>query len=137
MRQVVKVNPSYQNKIDSLELSIEEAIRDKLERIANTAVNLSPVDTGSYVTSFSFSVGAGRPRGKSSDNKPKDQNVGSMRQEGLSNLISDLNKITDLRSTTSITLRNGSPHATDVENGGPSWIRSGYKVFAQIGNIYG
>ena len=137
MRQVVKVNPSYQNKIDSLELSIEEAIRDKLERIANTAVNLSPVDTGSYVTSFSFSVGSGRPRGKSSDNKPKDQNVGSMRQEGLSNLMSDLNKITDLRSTTSITLRNGSPHATDVENGGPSWRRSGYKVFAQIGNIYG
>ena len=137
MRQVVKVNPSYQNKIDSLELSIEEAIRDKLERIAKTAVNLSPVDTGAYVTSFSYSVGAGRPRGKSSDNKPKDQNVGSMRQEGLSNLMSDLNKITDLRSTTSITLRNGSPHAVDVENGGPSWRRSGYKVFAQIGNIYG
>jgi len=137
MKSLVKVNPSYQNKIDSLELSIEDAIRDKLERIAKTAVNLSPVDTGAYVTSFSFSVGSGRPRGKSSDNKPKGQNVGSMRQEGISNLLSDLNKITDLRNTTSITLRNGSPHALDVENGGPSWRRSGYKVFAQIGNIYG
>jgi hypothetical protein len=59
-----------------------------------------------------------------------------MRQEGLSNLMKDINKV-DLKNTTRITLRNASPHAQDVENSGPTWRRSGYKVFAQIRNIYG
>ena len=77
-------------------------VKDQLIEIAQTAVNLSPVDTGAYVTSFSFLLGAGRPRGKSSDNKPKGQNAQAMRQEGLSNLMSDINKI-DLKNTTSIT----------------------------------
>ncbi len=122
--------------MDILDEYIEEYVSDQLVDIAQTAVNLSPVDTGAYVTSFSYSTGAGRPRGKSSDNKPKDQNPQAMRQEGLSNLMSDINKI-DLKNTTSITLRNASPHAYDVENKGPTWRRPGYKVFAKIRNIYG
>lgn len=136
MRSTIKVNSSFYKKMDILDEYIEEYVSDQLVDIAQTAVNLSPVDTGAYVTSFSYSTGAGRPRGKSSDNKPKDQNPQAMRQEGLSNLMSDINKI-DLKSTTSITLRNASPHASDVENGGPTWRRAGYKVFAQVRNIYG
>ena len=136
MKTTLKVNSSFYKKMEILDEYIEEYVSDQLIDIAQTAVNLSPVDTGAYVTSFSYSVGAGRPRGKSSDNKPKDQNPQAMRQEGLSNLISDINKV-DLKNTTSITLRNASPHASDVENGGPSWRRAGYKVFAQIRNIYG
>ncbi len=136
MKTTLKVNSSFYKKMEILDEYIEEYVSDQLVDIAQTAVNLSPVDTGAYVTSFSYSTGAGRPRGKSSDNKPKDQNPQAMRQEGLSNLISDINKV-DLKNTTSITLRNASPHASDVENGGPSWRRAGYKVFAQIRNIYG
>lgn len=136
MRSTIKVNSSFYKKMDILDEYIEEYVSDQLVDIAQTAVNLSPVDTGAYVTSFSYSTGAGRPRGKSSDNKPKDQNPQAMRQEGLSNLMSDINKI-DLKNTTSITLRNASPHASDVENGGPTWRRAGYKVFAQVRNIYG
>lgn len=136
MKTTLKVNSSFYKKMEILDEYIEEYVSDQLVDIAQTAVNLSPVDTGAYVTSFSYSTGAGRPRGKSSDNKPKDQNPQAMRQEGLSNLISDINKV-DLKNTTSITLRNASPHASDVENGGPTWRRAGYKVFAQIRNIYG
>jgi hypothetical protein len=71
MRTELKVMPSLQRKIDDLKALAEQQVERKLVDIAQTAVNLSPVDTGAYVTSFSFSVGAGRPRGKSSKNKPK------------------------------------------------------------------
>ena len=121
-------------KIDDL---IEDGVKERLQSIARTAVKLSPVDTGAYVTSFSYSVGAGRPRGKSSDNKPKGQNPEAKRQEGLNNLNSDITKITDFDTKSTIVFTNGSPHARDVEHGGPKWRKAGYKVFAQIRNIYG
>jgi len=57
-------------------------------------------------------------------------------QEGFQNLLTDINKI-DLKNTASVQLRNGSPHAQDVEESGPSWRKPGYKVFAKIRNIYG
>ena len=136
MKAVIKINSSFYKKMEILDEYIEEYVSDQLIDIAQTAVNLSPVDTGAYVTSFSYSVGAGRPRGKSSDNRPKKQNPQAMRQEGLSNLMRDINRV-DLKNTTSITLRNNSPHAHYVENRGPSWRRPGYKVFAKIRDIYG
>jgi hypothetical protein len=136
MKASLKINSSFYKKMEILDEYVEEYVSDQLVEIAQTAVNLSPVDTGAYVTSFSYSIGAGRPRGKSSDNRPKGQNAQAMRQEGLSNLMKDIGKV-DLKNTTRITLRNASPHAQDVENSGPTWRRSGYKVFAQIRNIYG
>ena len=136
MRSVIKVQPSFKDKTKSLDGMIDSSVKDKLIDISETAVGLSPVDTGAYVTSFSYSVGFGRPRGKSSDNKPRRQNAQAKRQEGLSNLLSDVNKITDLTNAGSIVLRNGSPHAMDVENG-DKWIRSGYHVFTKLRNIYG
>ena len=136
MKASLKINSSFYKKMEILDEYVKEYVSDQLIEIAQTAVSFSPVDTGAYVTSFSYSVGAGRPRGKSSDNKPKGQNPQAMRQEGLSKLMSDINKI-DLKNTTRITLRNGSPHAYDVEEG-TNWRRtSGYKVFAKIRNIYG
>ena len=119
-----------------LEDIVEDAVKEELVSIAQSAVSFSPVDTGAYVTSFSFTTGAGRPRGKSSNNKPKKQNPQQKMQEGFQNLLTDINKL-DLKNTTSVQLRNGSPHAYDVENRGPSWRRPGYKVFAKIRDIYG
>lgn len=123
------------NAIDKAKLLLgqkaEDAVRDKLIAIGQTAVTSSPVDTGAYVTSFSYSVGAGRPRGKSSKGKPRGQNPQAMRQEGLSNLVSDINRIPNLLDSTSITLRNASPHATAVE------YKHGYAVFAKVRNIHG
>tara|TARA_R110000772_G_scaffold7145_9_gene24507 strand:- start:1366 stop:1782 length:417 start_codon:yes stop_codon:yes gene_type:complete len=138
MRETLKISSSFYTKMGILDDYVEEFVSDKLIEIAQTAVSISPVDTGAYVTSFSYSTGAGRPRGKSSDNLPKKQNVQSMQQSGLSNLMSDIDKL-ELKNTTSITLRNNSPHADKVENGGPSWKRrpKGDKVFATIRNLYG
>jgi len=135
-KSTVKVMPAFYKKMENLDISIEEGLKSKLMRMSRKTVDVSPVDTGAYVTSFSISTGGGRPRGKSSDNKPKKQNPQSMRDVGYNQLVSDINKL-DLLNTTSITFRNGSPHAKDVEDG-THWKRTaGYKVFAKIRNIYG
>ena len=136
MRTELKVMPSLQRKIDGLKALAEQQVERKLVDIAQTAVDLSPVDTGAYVTSFSFSTGAGRPRGKSSKGKPR-ANPQAARSEGLSNLIKDLERIPSLLDTTSIVLRNNSPHAVAVEYGGKNWIRPPYFVFTQVRNIHG
>jgi hypothetical protein len=136
MKTTLKVLPSLQRKLDSLENLVEQQVERKLVDIAESAVTLSPVDTGAYVTSFSFSVGRGRPRGKSSRGRPKG-NGQAMRQEGLDNLKNDLKKIPSLMDTTSITLRNNSPHATAVEYGGKGWITPPYFVFTKLRNIHG
>ena len=136
MRTQLKVMPSLQKKIDGLKALAEQQVERKLVDMAQTAVDLSPVDTGAYVTSFSFSTGAGRPRGKSSKGKPR-ANPQAARSEGLSNLIKDLERIPSLLDTTSIVLRNNSPHAVAVEYGGRGWKTSPYFVFTKLRNIYG
>ena len=136
MRTELKVMPSLQRKIDGLKALAEQQVERKLVDMAQTAVDLSPVDTGAYVTSFSFSTGAGRPRGKSSKGKPR-ANPQAARSEGLSNLIKDLERIPSLLDTTSIVLRNNSPHAVAVEYGGRGWKTPPYFVFTKLRNIYG
>lgn len=136
MKTELKVMPSLQRKIDGLKALAEQQVERKLVDMAQTAVDLSPVDTGAYVTSFSFSTGAGRPRGKSSKGKPR-ANPQAARSEGLSNLIKDLERIPSLLDTTSIVLRNNSPHAVAVEYGGRGWKTSPYFVFTKLRNIHG
>ena len=140
MRTQLKVMPSLQRKIDGLKQLAEQQVERKLTDMAVDAVGLGtirvPVDTGAYVTSFPFNVGAGRPRGKSSKGKPR-ANPQAARSEGLSNLIKDLERIPSLLDTTSIVLRNNSPHAVAVEYGGRGWKTPPYFVFTKLRNIYG
>ena len=140
MRTQLKVMPSLQRKIDGLKQLAEQQVERKLTDMAVDAVGLGtirvPVDTGAYVTSFSFNVGAGRPRGKSSKGKPRNQNAVAKMNEGLSNLIQDIERIPSLLDTTRIELRNNSPHARDVERG-EGWPRTnGYFVFTQLKRKY-
>ena len=137
IQATLKVNPSLKQKMRLVEDTVEDLVRNKLFAIAETTVSLSPVDTGAYVTSHSFKTNtSSRGRGKSSRNKPKKQNQQSMRQEGLDNLVQDINAL-DLSDTSRITLRNDSPHAQAVEYGGPNWKRQGYYVYTQVRNIHG
>ena len=136
MKSTFTVNSSFHNKLTNLDAAILDSVKDRLEDIAKTAVDYSPVDTGAYVTSFSYTVGAGRPRGKSSDNLPKGQSLAGKREEGYGNMLQDISRINDIEDLSTIQLRNGSPHATDVEYG-ESWYGSGYFVFAKLESIYG
>ena len=130
MKMTLKVNSSLNTKMQRIEQMAGDAVKDRLIDIAQNAVRYSPVDTGAYVTSFSYSVGAGRPRGKSSAGRPRGQNPTAMREEGFQNLASDIARIPNLKDTTSIVLRNNSPHARAVED------KHGYSVFTKLRNLY-
>ena len=136
MKSTVTVNASFYNKLKHLDDLAVDTVKDRLGDIARTAVDLSPVETGAYVTSFSYTVGAGRPRGKSSDNLPKGANLQGQRDEGYNNLLQDISRIKNIEDLDNIQLRNGSPHAYDVEYG-EDWRRDGYFVFTKLENIYG
>ena len=130
------VNSSFYKKIKDLEVEVLGGVKGRLEDIARTAVDLSPVDTGAYVTSFSYNVGAGRPRGKDSANMPTGASEQGKKDEGYDNLMQDLTRVKSLEDLDNIQLRNGSPHADDVEYG-EDWYQDGYFVFTQLRNIYG
>ena len=105
-------------KIEAAKTSILEEVKNEFKAIARDAVRFSPVDTGAFVTSWSFETGkSGRPRGKSSLNRPRRQDEIKKREEGLQNLLSDIDKIPDLESTKVAVLRNGAPHAEYVDSG--------------------
>tara|TARA_R110000744_G_C18958415_1_gene516566 strand:- start:34 stop:447 length:414 start_codon:yes stop_codon:yes gene_type:complete len=137
MRTTLTIGPTFYNKLKHLDDLAVGGVKEKLEDIARTAVDFSPVDTGAYVTSFSYTVGAGRPRGKSSDNLSKNASLENERETGYQNLMQDISRVKDIEDLDNIQLRNGSPHASDVEYG-ENWSRTdGYFVFTKLENIYG
>ena len=136
MKSTFTVNSSFYNKLKHLDALAVDSVKGRLEDIARTAVDYSPVDTGAYVTSFSYTIGAGRPRGKDSSNLPTGANVQGKQQEGYENLMQDISRIKSIEDLDNIQLRNGSPHADDVEYG-EDWYGSGYFVFAKLESIYG
>ena len=137
MKTTLTVGSSFYNKLKHLDNLAVDGVKDKLEDIARTAVDVSPVDTGAYVTSFSYTVGAGRPRGKSSENLSKGANPQNEREVGYANLVQDISRIKNIEDLDNIQLRNGSPHAFDVEYG-ENWSKTdGYFVFTKLENIYG
>lgn len=136
---------SLLSKLEGLSGTAEEKVKDEFTAMAQDATTWAMfgsnpaskgwgmgggVDTGAYITSFSFSTGAGRPRGKSSRGKPRKQNHQEKANEGLNLLLSDLEKI-DFTKAETITFRNGSPHAGIVEN------KHGLLVFAKLKVKYG
>ena len=123
-------------KLKQLEEVALARIKAELEDIAAYTTSISPVDTGAFVTSWSFETGkSGRPRGKSSSRRPRRQNETQKREEGLQNLLSDINKIPDLESTKVAVLRNGAPHAEYV-NSGNSKDR-GYVIKGKLIRLHG
>jgi hypothetical protein len=85
-----KINKSFYDKVEALQQEVEDSVKDGLADIARTATNLSPVDTGAYVTSFSMKTSRSSGRGKSSENKPRFQDKNQKRKEGLELLMEDI-----------------------------------------------
>tara|TARA_R100000541_G_scaffold41407_3_gene48869 strand:+ start:1958 stop:2368 length:411 start_codon:yes stop_codon:yes gene_type:complete len=136
MRTTANVDKVMNRLKEEIQERIDEGVKEVLVEVANTAVSISPVRTGAYVTSFSFAVGEGTRSNSSNGTSAKSVNKASARQEGLSLLLSDINKIKDFSAKKRIALRNNSPHAVNVEHG-EGWKRDGYKVFSKIRNMYG
>ena len=105
---------SMSAKIRSLEAKAEEAVKDELERVAWSLVSGSPVDTGAYILSHTFSETGGKAgRRISSEGKPRKQDWGTKAGEAMQQLRSDIDAA-DLSKGYGI-FRNRSPHAADVE----------------------
>jgi len=119
IKSTIKLDKAkFNKKAKQLEDKILSDIKDQLEDIATYTITISPVDTGAFVTSWSFETGkSGRPRGKSSLNRPKAPDKDGMREKGRKQLFSDISKIPDLKSAEAVTVRNGSPHAGYINYG--------------------
>lgn len=135
IQATIKVNPSLKQKMRMVEDQVEDLVRKKLTAIAQTTVDLSPVDTGAYVTSHSLQANSGTyGRGKSSANKPSLRNNQTAQQakkdEGFDNLMEDISRL-DLEGMKKVTLRNDSPHAQAVE------YKHGHAVYTRVRNIHG
>jgi hypothetical protein len=132
MKQVVNI--TFNEKLDGfIEDVVEDDVKSVLYSLADDVMFWSTptVDTGAYITSFSLNTGRGRPRGKSSKNKPRGQSKQQKASEGRANLQRDIDKLPDLVNKESVQLRNNSPHAQAVED------KHGYKVFAKVRREYG
>lgn len=132
----MKVNASFDARMRELDAMYEEQLEAQIQRLADFTIDAvlttrSPkgriaIDTGAYVTSFSITAGRGRPRGKSSRGKERDNpNKSGLAEVGRANLYSDITRL-DLKNTNSITLRNNSPHAKFVE------YKHKYYIFAKV-----
>jgi len=140
MKEVLGLKKTMSNLYEEIDEAIELGVKYALEDIATYTIDLSKptVDTGAYITSFSYGVGSGRPRGKSSEGRPKEADPQTMATEGLNNLLNDINNIQDFNRKDTIVLRNGSPHAISVEEGGANWrLTQPYKIFERVRNKYG
>ena len=137
------IQATFKSINEEIERKTAEAVEQRFEDLAYYAIYRGvpdqAVDTGAYVTSFSIGpAGFGGGRSRKSDNKPRNQNPQAMKDQGYSQLQSDINGINfeDLLKSGNarFTLRNRAPHAYAVENGGITWRRdpNGYGVFAKI-----
>ena len=100
MRVKFEVNKSaLRQQFDKTRESVEAETRERLEKIADDAIDLSMpfVDTGAYITSWAFIVGAGRPRGKSSHGRLRRRKAGYRGDQfgatGRSQLQQDLARV--------------------------------------------
>lgn len=144
----IRTQATFKALKDKIENLTIEKIETRLEEISYYATHTAlqdgglgtGVDTGAYVTSFSLgAAGFSGGRKRSSRGKPTKQDAAAKKQEGYSNLLSDIKglNIKQMLSLGNIkfTLRNRSPHARKVEDG---WTRKdgskldGYNVFRKI-----
>lgn len=125
----------------------KKELEDYFTRMANDAVDMSPIWSGAYVKSFSFKANNTTSRGRRIDGKnwkfPNKTGTEADRETGRSNLLGDVNRVmdsTDPLETKSYTLRNDADHARFVEDGGNDSgpkPANGYKIFARLRNKYG
>ena len=139
MRSKIKVNSSLKKKLSRVREIADNGVEEELHQIADTVINASLITpsriggssfvrSGAYITSFSFNVGAGRPRGYTLHGRPQ-ADPQERANVGRQQLTADIDRIKDPSEVGFIQLRNNAPHARSVEK----W----YRVFGQVRNLHG
>lgn len=86
-----------------------------LQKIAQTLISHSPVDTGAYITSHSITGRSGNGRSRTSHGKPRRQDRSAKGAEALDQLMGDIAGLS--KDETKTFIANRSPHAKYVESG--------------------
>jgi len=113
----VTISPSFQKKMSKLEQLVGDNLVEKLTSLGHYAVEISPVDTGAFVESWSLRpMGSGASRRLSSEGRlPKD--YVKAKDKARQNISKDAERLKDrILNEGGATLRNGSPHAKDVDD---------------------
>lgn len=112
----VTISPSFQKKMDKLDELIGDNIAEKLQSLGNYAVSISPVKTGAFVESWSIRpMGSGASRRLSSEGRPN-KDYSQAKDDATSNIANDVARLKDrILKEGGATLRNGSPHAKQVD----------------------
>ena len=134
MASGMKVNrTALKAEFDKIRDFAAEKAESFVNEVADDAIMFSTphVDTGAYITSFSITKGAGRPRGKQTKGLPRKQVPSQKAQEGRALLAQDVSSL-DYENISTLVLRNGSPHAIYVENGGNNWKKAPAKVCERL-----
>jgi hypothetical protein len=120
--------------LKDVEMKLDGVKEQFLLEMAKELTDLSPVDTGDYVLSHSIGTAslAGRFTGNYRSIGPRGQDPSAKRSESFSNLSEQIAGLP--KDAKTIFVGNSSPHAKDVEEGGASWKRNGYKVYAIVRN---
>lgn len=98
----------------TIDRRIEVVVPLFLDKVAESVVMDSPVDTGAFVTSWSITTSSGSGRSRTSDNKPRNQDPGAKRSEAFGQLQGDINTIP--LNAPNIYLANRAPHAKYVND---------------------
>jgi hypothetical protein len=117
---LTKVLKNVENRLDR---TVEVFLQD----LSQHATDISPVDTGAYVTSHSIRTTRGAGRSRSSKDKPKGQDPTVKRREALNQLKEDIAALP--RHPQKIFFTNQSPHVSFVEN------NPKYGTFAILRNV--
>ena len=99
-----------------LEELVGDKVEDKITSLGLYAVEISPVDTGAFVESWSLRpVGSGGGRSRQSTGKPRKDNA-SAKADARQNILTDAASYKkQIVEQGGAVLANRSPHAKDVD----------------------
>ena len=112
----VTVARSFFKKIELLEDKVEEAAKGKAKEIVDTAVDLSPVDTGAFVESWQINPRGDRTRrSRSPAGRPKlpDGAKQAKRDEEKVRLNNRVDSF-DFEGLDGFTITNTAPHINEI-----------------------
>ena len=112
----VTISPSFQAKMDKIDELIGDRIEEKLVSLGKYAIAISPVQTGSFVESWSLTpIGVGGIRSRKSDNKPLKDNQAA-KADATANIQKDATTYSkQIVEKGGAVLANKAPHAKEVD----------------------
>jgi len=121
----VTISPSFQAKMTKLQELYGDAIEEKLTSLGLYAVEISPVDTGAFVESWSIRpIGSSSGRRRQREGKPS-KDTASAKADARQNILTDASAYkTQIIEKGGAVLVNRSSDAKDVD-----------KMFDTVGRV--